>query len=100
MINDSDGSSEFHKVHLTPSNWYVLSFHRSTFLDPIEPEHLDRAWLAQMKAQGGSTGETAETLTWKISRLEKINIMLETMKSVCSQSISYHRVYLIALFCS
>lgn len=61
VISDSDGSTEYSKVSLTPSNW---------------------AWLAQKKADSGPKGETAESLTWKIARLEKINLILNGMIAV------------------
>ena len=41
-----------------------------------------RAWLAKKKADAGPKGETPETLTFRINRLEKINLLLESMKSV------------------
>jgi len=58
IISDTDGSSEYNKVSLTPTNW---------------------AWLAQKKATGGQRGETPESLTWKIARLDKINLLLNGM---------------------
>jgi len=61
IISDVDGSTEYNKVQLTPSNW---------------------AWLAKQKADSGPKGETADSLTWKISRLEKINILLNGMIAV------------------
>lgn len=61
IISDTDGSTEFNTVSLTPSNW---------------------AWIAQKKASDGPKGETAESLTWKISRLEKINLILSAMIAV------------------
>ena len=61
IIADVDGSTEYNKVQLTPSNW---------------------AWLAQQKADGGPVGESVESLTWKISRLEKINLILNGMIAV------------------
>lgn len=65
IISDPDGSVEYNKVSLTPSNW---------------------AWLAQQKASGQPRGETAESLTYKIARLEKINILLKGMIAVCEPS--------------
>ena len=61
IISDDDGSTDYNTVSLTPSNW---------------------AWLAQQKANSGPKSETAESLTWKISRLEKINIVLNGMIAV------------------
>jgi hypothetical protein len=63
VISDVDGSVEYSKVRLTPSNW---------------------AWLAKQKAKSGPKGETAESLTWKISRLQKVNLVLEGMIAVRS----------------
>ncbi|KAF9644807.1 hypothetical protein BDM02DRAFT_842383 [Thelephora ganbajun] len=60
IISDTDGSTEYNKVSLAPSNW---------------------AWLAKQKADGGQKGETVESLTWKIARLEKINLILNGMVS-------------------
>jgi len=61
VISDVDGSTEYNRVSLTPSNW---------------------AWLAKKKAESGPRGETIESLTWKISRLEKINVVLNAMAAV------------------
>lgn len=61
IISNEDGSTEYNKVSLTPSNW---------------------AWLAKQKADSGPKGETVESLTWKISRLQKINILLNSMIAV------------------
>ncbi|KAF9789309.1 hypothetical protein BJ322DRAFT_530445 [Thelephora terrestris] len=58
IIPSEDGSVEYSKVSLTPSNW---------------------AWLAKQKADSGPRTETVESLTWKISRLQKINILLNGM---------------------
>jgi len=66
IISDVDGSTEYNKVSLTPSNW---------------------AWLAKKKAESGPKGETVESLTWKISRLEKINIVLNAMITVRGVSV-------------
>ncbi|KAF9646801.1 hypothetical protein BDM02DRAFT_2887822 [Thelephora ganbajun] len=55
IISDTDGSVEYCKVKLTPSNW---------------------AWLAKQKAEGIAQAETEETLTWKIVRLKEINAIL------------------------
>jgi hypothetical protein len=38
--------------------------------------------LAKKKAAGGFVGETYESLTFKIARLQKINFLLESMKGV------------------
>ena len=65
VISDVDGSTEYSKVRLTPSNW---------------------AWLAKQKAKSGPKGETAESLTWKISRLQKVNLILDGMIAVRSNS--------------
>jgi len=46
---------------LTPSNW---------------------AWIAKQKAESGPRGETVESLTWKISRLEKIDFIPNGMVAV------------------
>ena len=61
IVSDPDGSTEYSKVSLTPSNW---------------------AWLAKQEADAGPRGETPESLTWKISRLEKINLLLKSMIAV------------------
>lgn len=65
VISDVDGSSEYNKVQLTPSNW---------------------AWLAKQKADSGPKGETVDSLNWKISRLEKINLVLNGMIEVSGTS--------------
>jgi hypothetical protein len=74
IISDDDGSTDYNTVSLTPSNW---------------------AWLAQKKAEGGQKGETPESLTWKISRLEKINIVLSGMIAVCTVSCRLARVIIL-----
>ena len=61
IISDADGSTEYNNVQLSPSNW---------------------AWLAKQKFDSGPRGETVESLTWKISRLEKINLVLNGMIAV------------------
>lgn len=61
IISDADGTTEYNTVSLTPSNW---------------------AWLAQQKASARPRGETAQSLTWKIARLQKINILLNGMIAV------------------
>ena len=61
IISDVDGSTEYNKVQLTPSNW---------------------AWLAKQKAQSSPKGETVDSLNWKISRLQKINLLLSGMITV------------------
>jgi hypothetical protein len=66
IISDDDGSTEYNKVALTPSNW---------------------AWLAQNKADSLPRGDTTESLTWKIARLEKVNVILNGMIAV-SQILS------------
>jgi hypothetical protein len=43
-----------------------------------------RAWLAKKKAAGGFVGESVESVTFKIARLQKINFLLESMKGVRS----------------
>jgi len=77
IISDVDGSSEYNTVQLTPSNW---------------------AWLAKQKAESGPKGETVESLTWKISRLEKINLILNGMIAVRStSSLPYSIIDLILM---
>jgi hypothetical protein len=71
-----------------------------SFFITVQADNLIRAWLAQQKAQGEFFGETVETLTWKISRLEKINMILRTMEKVYILTISHHKAHLIELFCS
>jgi hypothetical protein len=61
IISDVDGSTEYNKVQLAPTNW---------------------AWLAKQKAESGPKGETVESLTWKISRLGEINLVLDGMIAV------------------
>ena len=61
IISDVDGSTEYNNVQLSPSNW---------------------AWLAKQKIDSGPRGETVESLAWKISRLEKINLVLNGMIAV------------------
>ena len=75
IISDVDGSTEYNKVQLSPSNW---------------------AWLAKQKADSGPRGETVESLTWKISRLEKINLVLNGMIAVrgaSGSSVTFCRWY-------
>ncbi|KAF9649295.1 hypothetical protein BDM02DRAFT_3186460 [Thelephora ganbajun] len=55
-VTELDGSVEYQKVQLDPSNW---------------------AALAKNKALAPPTGETVASLTWKIARLEKTNVVLE-----------------------
>ncbi|KAF9647947.1 hypothetical protein BDM02DRAFT_3187569 [Thelephora ganbajun] len=56
IISDPDGTAEYNKVMLTPSNW---------------------AWLALKKMKTGPPEETEETLTYKITRLMEINAILQ-----------------------
>ncbi|KAF9645797.1 hypothetical protein BDM02DRAFT_3189419 [Thelephora ganbajun] len=60
LVADADGSSEYHKVKLQPES---------------------RAFLAKQKAAAGPQGETIESLTFGISRLEKINFLLTSTKN-------------------
>lgn len=79
VVSDTDGSAEFQKVKLEPQNWCVF------FSQPVSSSDAKpnlRAWLAQKKAAAGPKGETVETLTFKISRLQKVNLILEGMTKV------------------
>ncbi|KAJ7089120.1 hypothetical protein C8R44DRAFT_892496 [Mycena epipterygia] len=61
VVQDADGSGEYQKVVLTPSNW---------------------ANICKKKALSGTDKtKTAEWYTWEISRLEKQNQMLKVLKS-------------------
>lgn len=48
---------------------------------------IPRAWLAKNKATTGPKGDTPETLTFKISRLKKANVILRGMITVRSISM-------------
>ncbi|KAF9642626.1 hypothetical protein BDM02DRAFT_3124358 [Thelephora ganbajun] len=56
IVSDPDGTVEYSKVILTPSNW---------------------AWIALKKMKAGPPEETEETLTYKITRLMEINAVLQ-----------------------
>jgi hypothetical protein len=86
VISDSDGSSEYHRVRLEPQHWYL---HLLYSILHVLNEIPFRAWLAKNKAAAGPKGETVESLTFEISRLEKINFLLETMKNVCLVSVHF-----------
>ncbi|KAF7365043.1 Helicase with zinc finger domain 2 [Mycena venus] len=58
-IMDVEAAAEYQKVQLEPRNW---------------------AWLAKQKADAAFQGETADTIEWKISRLEQINVLLQATK--------------------
>ncbi|KAJ7869729.1 hypothetical protein B0H14DRAFT_3083930 [Mycena olivaceomarginata] len=58
VVQDSDGSGEYQKVVLTPSNWYKKALN------------------------GTDKTRTLEWYTWEISRLEKQNQMLKVFKSL------------------
>ncbi|KAJ6580024.1 hypothetical protein DFH09DRAFT_1309984 [Mycena vulgaris] len=61
VVQDSDGSGEYQKVYLTPTNW---------------------ANICKKKALSGTDKtKTVEWYTWEISRLEKQNQMLKVFKS-------------------
>lgn len=76
VISDTDGSTEFQKVKLEPQNWCVsyLSWPSPSYA----PSNI-RAWLAKKKASAGPKAETVQTLTYKISRLQQVNLLLEGM---------------------
>ncbi|RDB17300.1 hypothetical protein Hypma_001916 [Hypsizygus marmoreus] len=60
VVQDTDGSCEFQRVKLTPSGWAVI---------------------CQNKALSGTNQtRTVEWYTWEISRLVKMNAMLEALK--------------------
>ncbi|KAG6809679.1 hypothetical protein H0H92_015193 [Tricholoma furcatifolium] len=59
VVQDTDGAAEFNKVKLSPSNWAVI---------------------AQKKAQSShDQTRTVEWYTWEVSRLKKMNSLLEAM---------------------
>ncbi|KAJ7023568.1 hypothetical protein C8F04DRAFT_1304770 [Mycena alexandri] len=61
VVQDSDGSGEYQKVYLTPTNW---------------------ANICKKKAlSGADKTKTVEWYTWEISRLEKQNQRLKVFKS-------------------
>ena len=97
-VMDSDGSAEYQKVKLTPSNWcvpYVCSFH--TLTPSI------RAWHAQEKAKGDDapTVRTVEWYTWEIGRLEKLNRVLQAVSTVSASPFFSCRIKFIeVLLCS
>ncbi|KAG6864170.1 hypothetical protein C0991_011889, partial [Blastosporella zonata] len=59
VVQDTDGSAEFNRVKLSPTNWAVI---------------------AQKKAHSGhNQTRTVEWYTWEVSRLKKMNSLLEAM---------------------
>ncbi|KAJ7912201.1 hypothetical protein B0H13DRAFT_1875133 [Mycena leptocephala] len=67
VVQDSDGSGEYQKVYLTPTNCI---------------SHAGRANICKKKAlNGADKTKTVEWYTWEISRLEKQNQMLKVFKS-------------------
>lgn len=83
VISDTDGSSEFQKVILEPQNWCVGFPTTPTFYT----QQIPRAWLAKKKANTGPKADTPETLSFKISGLEKVNVILRGMIAVRSISM-------------
>jgi len=79
VVSDTDGSAEYQKVKLEPQNWCAFDLSR---FPPSHTKPNPRAWLAKKKAAAGPKGETVETLTFKIGRLQKINLILEGMTLV------------------
>ncbi|KAJ7307798.1 hypothetical protein DFH08DRAFT_1051408, partial [Mycena albidolilacea] len=74
VVQDSDGSGEYQKVVLTPSNW---------------------ANICKKKALSGTDKtRTLEWYTWEISRLEKQNQMLKVFKSVSNIHLGESHVIL------
>ena len=92
VVSDTDGSTEFQRVKLEPQNWCAFGPFR--FSSPRAKTNL-RAWLAKKKAAAGPKGETVESLTYKISRLTKLNLILNGMITVwhvsrwCSRGVTY-----------
>ena len=66
-------------VKLEPQNWCASNLFRFSSLR-TQPNL--RAWLAKKKAAPGPKCETMETLTHKISRLQKVNLILKAMIAV------------------
>ena len=86
VISDTDGSAEFQKVELEPQNWCVGFPATPVFYT----EQVTRAWLAKLKKviKGPTEGDTAETLAFEISRLEKLNAILKGMTMTEARRIS------------
>jgi hypothetical protein len=80
-VSTPDGSADYHTVELSPSNWYspfVLTVHRTE-----SPNSDVRAWLALQKGAGGvPKTRTVEWYTWEITRLSKLNLLLEVLREV------------------
>ncbi|KAG6910165.1 hypothetical protein DXG01_012614 [Tephrocybe rancida] len=65
VVMDTDGSAEFNKVRLSPTNWAVI---------------------AHQKAQSGNNQtRTVEWYTWEVSRLKKMNSLLDAMMATTPQ---------------
>ena len=80
-VMDSDGSGEYQKVKLDPSNWCVVFF----FLPScVRRQRHIRAWIAQEKTRGDNapTSRPVEWYTWEIGRLEKLNRVLQAVSTV------------------
>ncbi len=79
VIQDTDGSVEYQKVRLEPSAWHVLQYSTLQIFVLI---YL-RAVYAKNKAESGvDKTRTAEWYSWEISRLSKMNAILEVLKTV------------------
>ena len=80
VISDTDGSAEFQKVKLEPQNWWVVCLLAFGLYSYAQLNV--RAWLAKRKAASVRRGDTVESLTFKISRLQKVNLILKGMITV------------------
>jgi hypothetical protein len=85
VVQDSDGSSEYQKVYLEPSDWYV----NVLLYCYLIAYQLQRANKCKKKSASGKDGvRTVEWYTWEISRLTEQNRMLNVFKAVRCSSIS------------
>lgn len=88
VIQGDEGAVEYNTVNLTPRHWYVVV--RQLFRFGVMTDWaLCRAWLAKKKAEEGDiqvakNKETVQSLTYRIARLKKINLLLQAAIQVCA----------------
>jgi hypothetical protein len=82
-ISTTDGSADYQTVGLSPTNWYRPFSFPKTMHRTESPNFDARAWLALQKGAGSVPKvRTVEWYTWEITRLSKLNLMLEVLRDV------------------
>ncbi len=89
IVMDTDGSSEYQKVRLTPSNWCVLCPFLPILMLFTETVRSGHGWPSrrQMRFKSQEGGESIEYLTSEIGRLRKMNRMITALKAVSTLTI-------------